>query len=169
MTNQDNKYHIYIRSTGEKVPCSKKEFDIYYRDINTFRCKQQRHGQCVCPKEKRYSCDMNCETCPFRRAGDSLSLDFTKIDEDGNEKSWIDDLVDPSTPIDDLVIDGMQFQHLFKRLEVLMPQAIEIGLLRQQGLSDIMISSIIGIPRMTFISRLKKVKQILEKELPEFF
>lgn len=85
MKNNDNQYYIYIRSTKERIPCTEEEFHNYYRDISVFRRKQQRHGRCVCPENKRLDCDMDCATCPFRRAGDGLSLDYTTTDEDGTE------------------------------------------------------------------------------------
>jgi transcriptional regulator len=50
-----------------------------------------------------------------------------------------------------------------------MPQAIEIGKLRQMGLSEDDIAAHIGTPRKTFAYRLKKARQLLEKEFPEFF
>ena len=59
MTTNENQYHIYLRSTNERVPCTKEEFDNYYRDINAYRKKQQRHGRCVCPESRRLHCDMD--------------------------------------------------------------------------------------------------------------
>jgi len=44
MSNNENQYYIYLRSTKERIPCTKEEFELYYRDINAFRKKQQRHG-----------------------------------------------------------------------------------------------------------------------------
>ncbi len=36
MSSNDKQYYIYLRSTKERVPCTKEEFDNYYRDINAF-------------------------------------------------------------------------------------------------------------------------------------
>ena len=74
MKCNNNQYYIYLRSTRERIPCTEQEFHDYYRDIDAFRRKQQRHGRCVCPAVKRLDCDMDCATCPFSRAGDTLSL-----------------------------------------------------------------------------------------------
>ena len=169
MTIDDKNHYIYIRSTKERVPVTKEEFDNYYRDISVFRRKQQRHGRCVCPENKRLDCDMDCATCPFRRAGDGLSIDYTTTDEDGTEICWADNLEDPSPLIEDIVADGIQMTALFKRLNDLMPQALEIGRMRQLGLTDNQIAERIGVHRNTFGSRLKKVKSTLEKEFPELF
>ena len=50
-----------------------------------------------------------------------------------------------------------------------MPQVIEIGVLRQKGLSEDAIAEQIGVGRKTYAYRIKKVAEILKKEFPEFF
>ena len=45
MQNNEQQYTIFIRSTGERIPVSKEEFDNYYRDITRYRQKQQEHGR----------------------------------------------------------------------------------------------------------------------------
>ncbi len=169
MPTNDKQYYIYLRSTHERIPCTKQEFDNYYRDINTFRKTQQRHGKCVCPEKKRLDCDMDCATCPFRRAGDSVSLDYTVSNDDGEEITWVNSVESTSPLIDDIVADSERMAELFERLKELMPQAIEIGKLRQQGIPDVQIAELIGVHRNTFGSRLNRVKEILKKEFPEFF
>ena len=169
MTNQDKQYYIYLRSTRERIPCTKEEFDNYYRDINAYRWKQQRHGRCVCPQNKRLDCDMDCVTCPFYRAGDKLSLDYTVEDEDGNEKAWVEDLKDPSTAMEEIVTNRILLNQLLTRINELMPYAIQIGELRQKGFSEDAIAAEIGIGRKTYAYRLKKLKAVLEIEFPEIF
>ena len=169
MTNNEKQYYIYIRSTKERIPVTKKMFDDYYRDINAFRKTQQRHGKCVCPQKYRLCCDMDCVACPFSRAGDKVSIDYTVTTEYGTSFVWVDNLADPSPLIEDVVTDGIRLTNLLKRLNELMPQAIEIGLMRQCGMSDTAISAEIGIPRKTFTDRLKRAKAILQNEFPEFF
>lgn len=169
MTTNDKQYYIYIRSLKERIPVTKEDFDNYYRDINAYRQKEQYHGRCCCPKAKILDCDMDCATCPFHRAGDNLSLDFTITDEDGNQKSWIDDLEDPLPRVEDMVTDGIRFQQLLGRINELMPQAILIGQLRQLGYTEESIAAEIGVGRKTFAYRLKKLKTTIETEFPEFF
>lgn len=50
-----------------------------------------------------------------------------------------------------------------------MPEAENIGKLRMQGLSDEAIAKAIGIPRTTFLSRIKAAKKLLAQEYPDFF
>jgi len=92
--NESTERKIYLKDLHQWVPVSKTDFDNYYRDVNAYRRRQQEHGRCVCPASKRYLCDMDCCTCRFHKGGDELSLDYTATDEDGNEKSWLEDLPD---------------------------------------------------------------------------
>lgn len=165
----DNHPYIYIRSTRERIPVTQQEFNDYYRSINAFRKKQQRHGRCVCPERKRLDCDTDCMTCPFHRAGDGLSLDYTTIDDEGNEQAWVDTLADDSPLMDEIIADGQQLEQLFIRLKELMPEAIQIGELRLDGHTDVDIAKRIGIHNTTFRSRLERVKKILAQEFPEIF
>ena len=169
MTNNENTRYIYIRSTKERIPCTQAEFDAYYHDINLYRQRQQHHGKCVCPANKRLDCDMDCESCPFRRAGDFRSLDITATDDDGNETSWIDSIADPSPQIDDLIAHNEEWQNILKRIQEIMPDAVKIGLMRLEGLTDTEISATLGVRQNTMFYRLKKAKETLQKEFPEFF
>lgn len=169
MQTNDKQHYIYLRSTRERIPCTKEEFDNYYRDINAFRQKQQYHGRCVCPEKKRLDCDMDCATCPFSRAGDTRSLDYTMTDEDGNEKPWVDMLPDSAPLIEDLVADASEFSNVLERLLEIMPEAIEIGHLRMAGLSDVEIAKRLNVRNNTMFYRLKRAKELLSKEFPEIF
>lgn len=169
MTSNDNQPYIYIRYTRERIPVTQQEFNDYYRDINTFRKKQQRHGRCVCPERKRLDCDMDCMTCPFHRSGDGLSLDYTTVDDEGNEQAWVDTLADDSPLMDEIIADSQQLEQLFIRLKELMPEAIQIGELRLDGHTDVDIAKRIGIRNTTFRSRLERVKKVLAQEFPEIF
>ena len=50
-----------------------------------------------------------------------------------------------------------------------MPEAQDIGKLRQKGLTDEAIAEVIGIKRTTFRSRLAKAKKQLAAEFPDRF
>jgi DNA-directed RNA polymerase specialized sigma24 family protein len=168
MTNNEKQYYIYIRSTKERIPCTKEEFENYYHDIDLFRQKQEYHGLCVCPKRKRLECDMDCTTCPFRRNG-TFSLDDTIKDEDGEETTWLETIPDDAPLFADILAEQEHLGELFKRLNEIMPQALEIGRLRLQGMSDTTIATKIGIPRKTFTDRIQKAQRILKKDFPELF
>lgn len=169
MTNNEKQYTIYIRSTKERIPVSKEEFDAYYHDINIFRIRQQRHGRCACPASKRLTCDMDCLTCPFHRMGDMRSLDYTETDDEGNESAWADEIPDDSPLLEEIIANASEMKALYARLLELMPEAIEIGELRLTGMSDREISKETGIAKSTFEGRISRIKKILESEFPSLF
>lgn len=168
MKNEENGYYIYIRSTGERVSVTKEEFDNYYRDINTFRYKQQRHGKCVCPKSKRLSCDMDCWSCPFRRAGDTVSLDYENSDDDESSHE-IYTPKDESPLVEDAILEIDEAKRLYSRLCELIPEAGTIAELRLEGYSFLQISELLGVKNTTLSMRLKTAKNKLSEEFPDFF
>ena len=170
MQNKDNQSkRIYLKATRQWVEVSEEYYRDHTRYHDALRKRQQSHGQCVCPKNKFWLCDGDCLTCEFRRAGDMLSLDYTVENEDGDACSPLDNLADPAPSIEEIICDKAELDQLFARLNELMPEAVEIGRLRQDGLSDEAIAEIVGIKRTTFLSRLKKAKEQLATEFPDRF
>lgn len=100
----------------------KEFYTNYYRDINTYRKRQQEHGRCVCPASKHYLCNIDCLTCPYVKAGDQLSLNNTISDGDVNEKSWLDDMPDESAAIDEVLEDAELLHSLYAKLNMLVPE-----------------------------------------------
>lgn len=76
---------------------------------------------------------------------------------------------DQSELVENLLCDADELQHLLNRLEDLMPEALQIGRLRESGMADAVIADKVGIKRTTINSRLKKVKEILSQEFPDWF
>lgn len=167
--NQSKQYRVYLKATREWVEVSEEVYKEHIRFHDAYRKRHQSHGQCVCPKNKFWLCDGDCLTCEFRRAGDMLSLDYTVENEDGDVCSPLDNLADPAPSIEEIICDKSELDQLFACLNELMPEAAEIGKLRQDGLSDEAIAKIIGIKHTTFLSRLKKAKEQLAAEFPDRF
>ncbi len=169
MAYKDNQPYIYLRSTRERIPCTQEEFENYYREINAFRKKQQRHKTCICSENNRLDCDMDCVTCPFRRGTTFISLNDLTEDENGHEIEMGDLIEDPTPRIDEAYAEMEELRELLHRVSELMPEALEIGSLRLQGMSDRQIESRLGVLRQTMEYRLKRLKRQMEKEFPEFF
>jgi DNA-directed RNA polymerase specialized sigma24 family protein len=153
---QSHERKIYIKDLRKWVPVSKTDYDNYYRDINAYRRRQQEHGRCVCPASKRYLCDMDCWTCRFRKAGDVLSLDYTASDENGNEKSWLDDLADDSPNTLSIIEERELLDTLISKLDMLDPDGRRICELLLQEKSEREIAAILGISRQSTINYKKK-------------
>ena len=62
-----------------------------------------------------------------------------------------------------------ELEHLFRDLEELMPEAFQIGRLREAGKTDGEIAEIIRIKRTTFRSQINKAAKILAKKYPDRF
>lgn len=169
MQKNVNPHRIYLKATREWVDVSEDYYSDHTRYYNAFRKRHQAHGQCVCPEKKFWLCDGDCHNCEFRRAGDMLSLDHMTENNDGDTCSPLDMLEDQAPSIESVICDKAELEQLFERLNDLMPEAVQIGLLRQNGLSDEAIAKIVGIKRTTFLSRLKKAKKQLATEYPGLF
>lgn len=168
MHNQDKQYSIYIKATHQWVCVSKTDFDNYYRDINAYRRKQQEHGRCICPANKRYLCDMDCYTCPYRKGGDTLSLDYTVTDGEGNEKSWLDDLPDDGPCAIDIIEDHELLDALYQRLCELDQEGKHICNLIKQGCSEREAAAKLGLSRNTYVYRRDKLLAALAEYLKDF-
>lgn len=160
---------IYIKSINEWIETTKEEHDNYYKDINAYRRTQQNHCNCICPRQKYYYCNMDCYSCKYHVSNDTGSLDCTYEDENGNETSLVNMIPDDGKDAESIVTDKLFLKLLFERLDELMPEAKLIGELRLKGQNDNAISQQMNMPRTTMLSRLNKVKKILEKEFPEIF
>ena len=165
MINNDKQFYIYIRATKEKVPVSKEEFDSFYKETSVFRRKQQRHKLCCCPKDKRFSCDTDCINCPFAIKENKTSLDDVIEDKDGTTTTLIEKVASEDPLVDEIVTNIIEMKRLLDRICELMPEAIDIGKHRLNGLTDADISNLIGIPRTTFLSRIKKLREIVKDDL----
>lgn len=160
---------IYIKSINEWIETTKEEHDNYYKDINAYRRTQQNHGNCICPRQKYYYCNMDCYSCKYHVSNDTGSLDCTYEDENGNETSLVNMIPDDGKDAESIVTDKLFLKLLLERLDELMPEAKLIGELRLKGQNDNVISQQMNMPRTTMLSRLNKVKKSLEKEFPEIF
>lgn len=173
MTNNDNQYYIRIHSfnnegkrTTQLVPATEEQFRNYYRDTDTYRKNQQRHGCCICPAKKKLDCDTDCFNCPYH-VSDSLSLDAPLNEEE--DSTWHDVTPNGEELIDEVAENCDELYRLMLRLEELMPEAIEIGRRRLAGEAMVHISEDLGIANSTLRDRLKKVEKALKKDFPEFF
>ena len=168
-SSKQNPFRIYRKSEHRWIDVSEEYYRDHMRFCDAFRKRQQAHGQCVCPRRKFWLCNTDCMNCEFRRAGDMLSLDYEFENSDGNTCTLGDMISDDTPLIEDVLADKVELDQLIKRLQELMPEAIPIGELRLEGLSDEAIADIIGIKRTTFRSRLDKVKEKLSEEFPDWF
>ena len=167
--NQSKSYRIYDKQTKiwfEVTPDQYAEFDRWRTNL---RKREQYHHRCMCPRNKWWLCDGMCQDCECHAPGDILSLDMPTSNSDGDEVTLLETLEDVAPSIESIICDKAELDQLFERLNALIPEAVQIGQLRQDGLSDEAIAKIIGIKRTTFLSCLNKAKAQLAKEYPNLF
>ena len=167
--NENSVKRIYDKQTKTWFEVSPEQYEEFDRWRTNLRKREQYHHRCMCPRSKWWLCDGMCQDCEFHAPGDTLSLDMPVSNEDGDEVTLLDTLVDTAPTIESVICDKAELDQLFERLNELMPKAVQIGKLRQDGLSDEAIAEIIGIKRTTFLSRLKKAKEQLAAEFLDRF
>ena len=167
--NQSNERTIYLKTLRQWVTVSKADYDNYYRDINAYRRRQQEHGRCVCPANKRYLCDMDCNNCRYRRAGNEISLDFAISNEDGNGASWMDELPDDGPSAQSILEERELLEVLMRRLSELEPDSRQICELLLQEKSEREIAVIMGISQQSTINyKKRKAFELLRKLLSDY-
>ncbi len=167
--NHESRHHIYDKQTRTWFDVTPEQFEEYDRWRTRVRIREQYHGRCMCPRSKWWLCDGMCQDCDFRAPGDTLNYDKPVVTDDGEEISLSETLIDPAPLFESILCDKAEMDTLFARLEKLMPEALEIGRLRQKGWTDEAIARAIGIKRTTFLSRLKKAHKQLASEFPDCF
>ena len=166
---QNNVKRIYDKQTKTWFEVTTEQYVEYDRWRTRVRKREQYHGRCMCPRSTWWLCDGMCGDCEFHAPGDMLSLDMPSTNDDGDEVTLRDTLADPASSIEEVISDKAELDQLYERLNELMPEAVKIGSLRQQGLTDEAIAKVIGIKRTTFRSRLEKAKAQLAAEFPDRF
>ena len=73
-----------------------------------------------------------------------------------------------SVSIEESVVARLNSQRILMRIKEIMPEAIEIGKLRLQGLSEDEIETRIGIGRKTYAYRLKVLGEVISEEFTEY-
>lgn len=111
---------------------------------------------------------MDCLTCPYTKTGDHLSLDNTISDDDGNEKSWLDDVPDESTAIAEVLEDTELLNALYAKLNKLDPEGRLICQLIMKGKSERDCGKEMCLSRNTFVYRTDKLLQKLRSELKDY-
>lgn len=159
---------IYLPHTKQWIEVTEEQYSAYYRDIWATRKRAQAHHQCMCPKSKQWMCDGDCLICPFHAAGDSLSLDYTITDEEGNEKSWLDDLQDDAPSVQSVLEDRELLDTLLYKLDELDPEGRRICKLVMEGRSERDCGKEMGMARNTFVYKRNKLFATLADYLKNF-
>ena len=148
-----NGNRIYIRSTRCWVPVTKEYYETYMRDVHTFRNRQYRQGFCKCPGTKEYRCDCDCLTYPFYKKDAMESLDAPIIDDEGNEETLMDRLVDENTLTpEETLLEKDERESLYRAIARLNPtqQTVIRMMLKEKAQTEI--AEALGIKTQSTVS-----------------
>ena len=126
MANKDNQSQrfICICSLKEKIPCTKQQFQEFYREVTRIRKKEQYYHRCKCPKKFIRACDGDCENCEHHLGYGLLSLDAPNT-EDGSTLLESEELA-ASELMEEHISDRFLLEQLFQRLRELDSDADKI-------------------------------------------
>ena len=154
-------YRLYERSLKRWVVYSKSAYEELHHARERIRKQAAREGSCVIPWKKTWYCDGQCDGCPYRKS-EEVSLDMSVGD---SRELILGEALSDGRDHEDICIQKMYCEDILKKLDEIMPQARQIGLLRLEGKSDREIARELGIDRMTMLRMLARVKAILQVEL----
>lgn len=160
--NQSKPNTLYDKPTRMWFDVPADVYESYIRECNTYRKKKQDHCLCSCPRDKWWLCDMFCEDCEYRRAGDLLSLDAPEGD---GSVTMLDQQEVLGSRMEDVIADRDLLARLIKRLRELDPDADAILALWQENdkFSDRAIAKALGRPQRTFADQMKRYRTELRK------
>ena len=147
----------YILIYGQKIEVSDEYWDTYTRTIDTFRRQKQRAKQCCCPQSKRLHCTMLCDDCKYWINPLYSSADLSLLDNIAD---------DTQMPVDEQVVNRIIYREALALIEELMPDAAQIGQLRQDGVSWDDIAAVKDVLRQTLQYRLSKLQEQVEQVYP---
>lgn len=59
------------------IPVNEEIYADITREKTRIQNKHQYHGRCCCPKQYLWKCNVDCEVCEYRVAGDNLKMKVT--------------------------------------------------------------------------------------------
>lgn len=138
-------------------PVSEEEYFALYRPIWRKHKALQKSGQCLCRQKYLWKCDGQCDLCEFTAKGDELSLEKDFEDHGDHHAA-------PGADPAAIYADREILRLLLQRLEELCPDALEVGDLVLDGMSQRDALEHLGLTRSTYRSRVQKAEEMLCRE-----
>lgn len=160
---------IHRRHYGFNIEVDQEYIEIFERNISNYRRTKRKKNRCACPRALWRRCTTRCDECKFRIPEPIISLDTPIIFADNSSRTLFDTLRSNGLPTDDEAIARAMCSAALKRIEQIMPEAIEIGELRLAGYSLDHIAAKLNIPRTTLTDRLNKLHNVIKKEFHGIF
>ena len=170
MQNKENQSkRIYLKSASKWVEVTDEFYQAYTKKNDALRKRMQYHHCCSCPRSKWWLCDGACFDCEYQiTTNEALSLDYTVSDGEGNEKSLLEDIADPSQDLCSIQEDRELLTALYKKLNELDPEGRRICQLVASGKSERESAKAMNLPRNTYVYRRDQVLAQLKEALKDY-
>ena len=135
-------------------------------DIWKTQKRMQRSGQCVCPRNKLWTCDADCLICPYCVAGETVSLSTTS---DETEELTLEDTIandDPSP--ESIALDRALLAALRAELDALDAEERRMCELLMRS-SEREAAKQMGLSRSAFKRRWSKLRAALADKLRDLY
>lgn len=140
------------------VPITEEQFHTIMPPIWKHQRKMKALGMCTCTQQSTWKCDADCELCGFMVSGHVTSLDERYEEADDNSGHANND---PAS----IVSNQMLAHQVLTRLKEIFPEALKVGELVQDGLSQREATEKLGISRTLYRYHLAKALRQIEIEL----
>lgn len=158
--NESRSYRVYDKNLKQWFEVPEEEYRDFDRNRTNTRKREQFHHRCICTRDKWWLCDMMCDDCEFRRAGDTLSLNAPEGD---GSVSMLDQQEASGPRMEDVIADRDLLSRLIKRLRELDPDADRIIQMLGEEMSDRAIAERLGRKQRTFADQMKRYRTELRK------
>lgn len=150
----------------ELVPISEEVYNAIYPHIWKTRKRMQRSGLCTCPKSMLWMCEADCELCPYRAAGNTVSFDAPLED---TEDLTLGDTISSDEPTpESILMDKAVLDALYDELDRLDSEGRRICELLMHH-SEREAAEIMGMARSTFKRHWTKIQAELQKKLKDYY
>lgn len=176
MSNDDKQYEITFweadpDDSGKKrivrIPVTKEVFDEYYRPINAYRRKEQRHGRCICPVRLRLLCNMDCASCPYSVFGDISSLNDYIEDSDGDITEKCGNISGNSSLEEDYEYKELMHR-IHEEISTLSPELRDICRLIMEGKNERDMAEALNMSKTTLHRHKETLLDLLRRELEKY-
>ena len=166
MKKEESSRKIYDKATGEWFSVAEDDYAAYDHWRTNLRKREQRHGNCYCPRDKWWLCDGMCDDCEFRCAGDAISLDTPEGEDD---LGLGDQLVAFGPRMEDVIADRDLIEKLVQLLREMDPDADKIIEMWQENwrISDRQVAERLGRAQKTFSRQMRKYRDACRKYIYE--
>ena len=151
---KQSKYRLYEKDEKRWVQYDEASYEKIRRFRINFCSKQRHNNACFCPKSEQWKCNTICMSCRYRK----FETPFSKPIK-GTKNLTIEDRLFDEIDLELRCAKKVDAERILLRLKELMPQALEIGMLRLEGKTEMQIAEILSLPRATIYTRLKSVEK----------